>query len=94
MYSLGVRGSVRHERQCMSKEPVRITRPTVTARKRPTGGLKQEAIAHGAHPSCMAAGRAGACPDCRVIIDRIIDRNHTVVSEAAARRKTIGIVEP
>ena len=37
------------------------------------GGLKGEAIALGAHRTCMAAGRAAACEPCLAIVDRIID---------------------
>jgi hypothetical protein len=39
-------------------------------------GLKGQAIARGAHRTCMTAGRAAACEACLAIVDRIIDTKH------------------
>ncbi len=61
----------------MTTETITITRPRSASAPRPMGGLKAQAIAQGAHPACMAAGRAGSCDDCLSIVDRIIDSKHT-----------------
>ena len=58
----------------MSTDTISINRPKISVSARPMGGLKGEAIAEGAHPECMAAGRAAACEACLSIVDGIIDR--------------------
>jgi hypothetical protein len=57
----------------VSSATIRDTRLKVVVSTRPMGGLKGEAIVRGAHPECMAAGRAAACDACLAIVDAIID---------------------
>jgi hypothetical protein len=57
----------------VSSATISATRSKVVVSARPMGGLKGEAIAQGAHPECMAAGRAAACEACLSIVDAIID---------------------
>jgi hypothetical protein len=61
----------------VSTATISITRPKVAGSARPMGGLKGEAIALGAHPECMAAGRAAACEACLSIVDGIIDSKNS-----------------
>jgi hypothetical protein len=58
----------------MPSPAVSITRPRAAiVTRQQMGGLKAQAISRGAHRTCMAAGRAGACARCLVIVDQIID---------------------
>jgi hypothetical protein len=61
----------------MTSETITINRARAASSPRPMGGLKAQAIAQGAHPACMAAGRAGSCDGCLSIVDHIIDSKHT-----------------
>ena len=74
---------------------ISITRPrTTTATRTPTSGLKAQAIARGAHQSCMAAGREGACDRCLFIVDAIIDSRHARPSGARVRANAVGSAAP